>query len=73
MTVSQLLHVMDKDDDIVINNGAANVQAMCIYEGVVRHIKRDNPVNRMHVAAVCACEDTIFVLAEEPKSKRSGS
>lgn len=70
MRVSQLLHVMDKDDVIVIDNYNAPIDNTTIYEGAVRGINRDNPVNRMHVASICAKNDTIFVLAEEPRERR---
>lgn len=70
MKVSQLLHVMDKDDEIVIDNYNAPINNTVIYKGTVRGIKRDNPVNQMHVSSIFANDDTIFVLAEEPRERR---
>ena len=57
MIVSQLLHVMDKDDTVIIDDGAA------------RGIKRDDPVNRMHVHHVLADGDVIVILAEPSNMK----
>ena len=72
MRVSQLLKAMDKDDMIVIDDYDKPVDDMTIYDGTVRGIKRDNPVNKMHVASICANNDKILVLAEDPK-KRANS
>ena len=58
MKVSQLLHVMDKDDDIIIEDEST------IYKGEVRGIKRDDPINRMHVDHVFACDNKMFVLVK---------
>lgn len=64
MKVSQLLHVMDKDDDIIIEDESKRIDRMTIYKGEVRGIKRDDPINRMHVDHVFACDNTMFVLVK---------
>ncbi|MBE6547941.1 MAG: hypothetical protein E7667_03560 [Ruminococcaceae bacterium] len=69
MRVSQLLHVMDKDDLIVIDDYDKPVDQMTIYTGTVRGIKREDPVNKMHVCIVCADNDTILVLATKTSKK----
>ena len=65
MRVSQLIHAMDRDDEIVIDDFDAPIDKMNIYKGTVRGIKKDNPINRMHVMSVCADNDVILVLAIE--------
>jgi arginine repressor len=65
MKVSQLLHVMDKDDEIVIDDYDAPIVKMRLYKGKVKGIKRDDQINKMHVASICADDDTILVLATE--------
>lgn len=70
MKVSALLHAMDKDDEIVIENFDQSVNNM-LYEGSVRGISRDSPINRMHVSCLCAINDTLHILAEEAKGRRS--
>lgn len=65
MKLSQLLHAMDKDDMIVIDDYNAPIDNMTIYQGTVRGIKRDNPINQMHVSSICAKDDTILVLVEK--------
>ena len=70
MRVSQLIHAMDKDDMIVIDDYNAPIDNMTIYKGTVRGIKRDDPVNQMHVSSVCAKDDTILVLAEKQRERR---
>lgn len=69
MKVSQLLHAMDKDDEIIIDDGNKRISNMTLYKGTVRGIKRDDPINRMHVMSIHAADDVIFVLAEESKTK----
>ncbi|MBR2388138.1 MAG: hypothetical protein IKB02_09840 [Clostridia bacterium] len=69
MRVSQLLHVMDKNDEVVINDFGKAVDKMTIYEGLVKGINRDNPINKMCVACICASDDTIYIVAEFPKGK----
>ena len=64
MRLSQLLHVMDKDDVIVVDDYDRPIDNMTLYEGNVRGIKRDDPINRMHVSSVCASHDKILVLVE---------
>ena len=65
MRVSQLIHAMDKDDMIVIDDYNAPIDNMTIYQGTVRGIKRDNPINQMHVSNISVIDDTILVLAEK--------
>lgn len=69
MKVSQLIHVMDRDDDIVIDDYDAPMDRMRIYSGAVRGIKKDNPINKMVVMSVCADNDAILVLAIEPRRR----
>lgn len=69
MKVSQLLHAMDKDDLIVIDDYDKPIDKMTLYKGNVRGIKRDNPINKMHIMSVCANDDRILLLAVNPKEK----
>lgn len=69
MKISQLLHKMDKDDEIIINDESKPINKMQIYRGSVRGIKRDDPINRMHVNHCFACDDTIVVLTGERSNR----
>lgn len=69
MRVSQLIHAMDKDDYIIINDGNKRITNMCIYDGEVRGIKKDNPINRYYIHNIFADGDTIVVLAEDQRKK----
>ena len=69
MKVSQLLHAMDREDDIIIENGNERIDRMTIYKGEVKGIKRDDPVNRMHVEHGFACDNVIAVLVNEARVK----
>ena len=64
MKVSQLLHAMDRDEEIIIEDGNQRINRMRLYEGTVRGIKRDDPINRMQVNHVFACDNVMVVLAE---------
>lgn len=61
MKVSQLLKVMDKDENICIEDCDKTVDDMEIYCGAVRGIKKDDPINKMHVVAIAAVDDLICV------------
>lgn len=69
MRVSQLISVMDRDDWIIIDDYSEPVDRMTVYHGTVRGIKRDDPINGMHVEAVFASGDMIVVLAARPRGK----
>lgn len=69
MRVSQLLHAMDKEEYIEIGDYDEPIEKMTLYRGTVRGIKKDNPINKMHILRICAYDYTILVLAQNPKEK----
>ena len=69
MKVSQLLHAMDKDDEIIIDDGNKKIDRNRVYQGSVRGIKRDNPINKMHVVVIYPYDNKLLVLAEYPTEK----
>lgn len=69
MKISQLLHSMDKDDEIIINDEFKPINRMQIFRGKVREIKRNDPVNHVHVNLCFACDDTMVVLVGEARAK----
>ena len=73
MRLSQLLHVMDKEHEISVDGFDAPVDKMQLFEGHVRDIKRDDPINKMHVVGVRAVNDVICVAVEEPKGKEKSN
>lgn len=70
MRVSQLIHAIDRDALIVVNDGNKRIANMQVYSGEVRGIKKDNPINRYYVHNIFADGDTIVVLAEEKRERR---
>lgn len=70
MRVSQLIHAMDRDEEIIIEDGNKRITRMRLYEGTVRGIKRDDPINRMHVNRVIACDNVMVVLANGESENR---
>ena len=62
MKVSQLIHAMDRDDLIVIDDFDAPIDKMNLYIGKVMGIYKDNPINKMHIKSICADNDMILVL-----------
>ncbi len=62
MKVSQLLHVMDKENEIVVHDYDKPIDQSLLYQGTARGIYKDNPLNRMRVLSVCAVGDVILVL-----------
>ena len=70
MRVSQLIHTMDREDRIVIDDFDKKIDQMRIFDGLVRWIKKDSPINKMHVLSICSDKDTIVVLARSQRVKR---
>ena len=70
MRVSQLIHAMDRDDLIIVNDGNKKINCIEVYNGEVRGIKKDDPINRYHVHNIFADGDTIVVLAEKGAPKK---
>ena len=69
MRVSQLIHCMDRNDEIIIDDFDKLIENMTLYKGVVKGIKKDDPINKMHVVSICADDDKVLVLAETAKWK----
>lgn len=69
MRISQLIHAMDKDEKIIINDESKPINRMELYAGSARGIKRDDPINKLHINSVFACDDIMVVLVGE-RSKR---
>ena len=69
MKISQLTKVMDKDDEIIIDDGNKKIDRNRVYRGTVRGIKRDNPINKMHVVVIYPYDNKLLVLAEYPTEK----
>ncbi len=69
MKISQLLHAMDREDNIIINDEEENIDKNRLYCGNVRGIYRDSPINKYHITKIFAYGDVIVVFAVEPKWK----
>lgn len=69
MRLSQLIHAMDRDDDIFVSDYGAPIDKAVLYEGIVRGIKKDNEINKMHVVNVTASDDTVCVLVSKRKEQ----
>ena len=70
MRVSQLLYVMERDADVVIDDAKKPIDRNCIYQGAVRGIRKDSPINRMHVVAIHSFDEVLWVLVETSERKR---
>lgn len=69
MRLSQLIHAMDRDDDIFVSEYDAPIDKSLLYDGIVRGIKKDNEINKMHVVNVTASDDVVFVLVSRRKEQ----
>jgi hypothetical protein len=65
MRLSQLIHVMDGDDWIIVNEGGEGITDMEVYNGKVRWIEKDDPINRRRVLNIFADVYMIVVLIEK--------
>lgn len=71
MKVSQLIHAMFRDDEIVIDDfDAPTIDKMTLYKGATRGIKKDDPINKMHVLSLCAVNDSIRVLVRKQRADK---
>lgn len=70
MRLSQLIHAMDRDDDICVSDYGAPIDKCLLYDGIVRGIKKDNEINKMHVVNVTASDDVVCVLVSRRKEQK---
>ncbi len=62
MRLSQLTRRIDRDDTIMVFEQNAPVDQNLLYEGRVRGIKRDDPINGAFVEGISAQDDCICIL-----------
>ena len=74
MKLSQLLHKMERDARIIVEDTSLPIDRMRVYEGEVRGIKRDDALNGYYVENVLVDGNVLVVLAGKPnrKEKRNG-
>ena len=65
MKISQLISVIDKDEEIVIEDANVPVDRNRVYQGTVEGIKRDETLNSMHVVVIFPEDNKLMVLAEK--------
>lgn len=70
MRVSQLTHAMGKDEEILIHDYDAPIDKALVFQGTPRGIKRDDPINKMHVESIVADDDVICVLVRKERSRQ---
>lgn len=64
MRVSQVLHAMDKDDTVVIVDLYGEGDEGELYCGFPGGVKRDDPLNRMHVDTLAACDGDLAIFVK---------
>lgn len=62
MKLSQLLHVIDKEDKICVIDFDKALEHSFLFYGEAKGIKKDNEINEMHVLNVTAYDDEILIL-----------
>ena len=62
MKLSQLLHVIDREDKICVSDFNKSIEHCLLFEGEAKGIKKDNEINEMHVLNVTAYDDEILIL-----------
>lgn len=65
MKISQLISVIDKDEEIVIKDVNVPVNRNRVYQGTVEGIKRDETLNSMHVVIIFPEDNKLMVLAKK--------
>lgn len=62
MKLSQILHAMDRDEEIIVNTSKdVPYTEQNLYTGTVRGIHKDSPLNRAHIRFLMAADDRILV------------
>lgn len=67
MRLSQLTRRMDKDDEICVMDSEASIDQNLLYEGRVRGIRREDPLNGAFVECICAADSVICVAVSQKK------
>lgn len=73
MKLSQLLKVMDKDDDIIIYEYEKSIINKPIFRGNVKNIHKESPLNKGHIKYLLPCNNRILVeisLAERSENEK---
>ncbi len=73
MKISQLISVIDKDEEIVIKDVTVPVDRNCVYQGTIEGIKRDETLNSMHVVVIFPEDNKLMVLAEKADRGKEAS
>ena len=70
MKVSQILHKMQRCELVHIFDSTAPIDNNTLYEGNVRGIKRDDPLNSKFVTGIWACGDTVVLDVAPPVRRK---
>ena len=62
MKLSQLLHVIDKEDIIFVNDFNKQIENCFLYSGKAKDARTDKKVCEMHVLNVTACDEDLLIL-----------
>lgn len=62
MKLSQLLYNLERTQPIVIDDYVLPIDRNNLFIGEVHDIKKDNPINKMHIESICADGSIICVL-----------
>ena len=73
MKISQLIQVMDKDDEIIIHDDDEPMDRNLVYQGTVGGINRNDSIERMHVVVIFPDDDKLMVIAKKPTGKDGAS
>jgi hypothetical protein len=69
MKVSQVLHKMERGELVHIFDSTKPIDNNTLYEGEVRGVKRDDPVNGKFVTGIWACGYTLVLDVAPPKRR----
>lgn len=64
MKISQLLTIIDEDEQIFISDDNAPIFEMPIFSGRAGDIENDNPINEMNIINITAADWELLILAE---------
>lgn len=71
MKISQVLHKMQRYEQVHIFDSTKPIDNNTLYEGAVCGVKRDDPLNGKFVTGIWACDNTLVLDVSAPKRRPS--
>lgn len=72
MKLISILHAMDEEDEIIVNDENAPIDKMCLFKGDVKECKKQGYFRNGVVTALLACDNVLIVAVNIEYQKKKG-